>query len=115
MPNETPPLLALANAAIYIDELARGVQGEFIIEMDSMCDPEDAERTVAEIHECQLVLVREGWLRHPQVEEVYQRGFTHNVEVAVYGKRFSGERNYRFVQINLTTRFGVRAVFIGKR
>lgn len=113
MPNETPPLLALANAAIYIDELARGVQGEFIIEATGGFG--DSAALIAEIHECQLVLFQEGWRRDKRTEAVYSHEFTHNVEVAVYRKRFTGDRKPFFIQVNLTTRFGVRAVFIGKR
>ena len=110
--NEKPPLLQLAEAALYIDDLARGVQGEFIIEEEGIGNPGP---TIREIHECQVHLFQEGWRRHKAAERVYQAGFSHNVEVAVYAKRFPGQKKPHFIQINLTTRFGVRAVFIGKR
>ena len=109
---EQPPLVALADAAIYVEDLARGVQGEFIISEE---DCGDSERALREIHDCQLVLYEAGWRRCPSTEWFYAREFSHNVEVAIYRRQFPGHRKPFFIQINLTTRFGVRAVFIGKR
>ena len=112
-PDEKPPLLQLALASIYIDDLARGVQGSFVIEEEGLGEG-NAQVAVNEIQDCQILLHKKGWRRDKRLEKLAPFN-TRNVEVAIYWKQFPDHDAAHFVQINLTTRFGIHATFIGKR
>jgi len=137
MPKTNPeenPLLAIAEAALYIPELARGLEGEVVIAASAcvVMNEEDVashKRTLAEIHRAQRTLVEAGWRRHPSKERTWNEQSSHNVEIACYFKRFDQteppprsdllfrDNNKRalpnWIVVRVTTRFGLHAEFVG--
>ena len=95
---------AIARACLYIPELARGVQGE--VEIESMFGAEDWHRTRDELHKAQRTLREAGWRRVSRLER--NAPYSHNVEVAVYTKRF--DKPF-YIVVEVTTRFGIYAAF----
>lgn len=62
-------------------------------------------------HQGQLDLALTGWKRDLKAAD-YLNG-SHNVEKAVWKKRFPKEKAPRFISAFITTRFGIYAVFVG--
>lgn len=107
---EDNPLLALAMAALDIPELARGIEGEVMIEQPGM-DREGAIEAVAKIHAAQRLLKQEGWVRHKTFES--RAPYTANIEVACYYKQFEDNDHPNWIAVTLATRFGVSSTWTG--
>lgn len=102
----------LALAAIYADDLAIGVEGEF--EITGGCPGEQTfEEAVAEVHRCQTVLLLHGWRRDKEQEQFAP--YSHNIERAVYRRQFKPGQPSCWVVVTLATRFGLLAKFQGAK
>jgi len=100
----------LAQAAYYIPEMVRGVEGKFEIEEDGWGQG-NAQAAVEEIHSVQRALTKAGWRRNKAKEKLAP--YSHNIEVACYTKQFKPGQKNRWVYITIATRFGVVAKFVG--
>lgn len=110
MKNEDNPLLAIAMAALDIPELARGIVGEVQIEQPGM-GAEGAIEAINRIHEAQVLLKQEGWVRRKPHER--NAPYTHNIEVAVYRKKFEDAQYTNWIVVTIATRFGVSSTWTG--
>jgi len=109
-PRSDNPLVELAQAAIYVPDLARGVIGEIEITEEGWGEG-DVPRVLEEIHRGQRTLVEAGWRRSKHHER--HAPYTHNVEVAVYRKQLEGEKVPHWIVVLVTTRFGLHSVWKG--
>jgi len=96
---------ALARAALYFPDIARGVTGEFTIEQDGWAPL--CQKTLDEIHRGQHYLRDAGWLRDRLLEK--RAPYTHNIDVAVYRKKFN--KGWRWITVTASFRFGICAAF----
>ena len=105
-------LATLAEAAIYADDLARGVEGTFEI-LGGWGEGLSDQEALTEIHDCQRTLVESGWRRDKNKEALAP--FSHNIEVAAYRKQFKPGQPSRWGTLTLAIRFGVTATFKGSK
>lgn len=108
----TNELEDLARAAIYADDLAIGVEGEFEV-VGGAVGEQPFWEALLEVHRCQAVLVLHGWRRDK--DEEARAPYSHNIERAVYRKQFEPEQPSRWVVVTLATRFGLLATFRGSK
>lgn len=102
---------ALARASLYIPELARGIEGEVIMEVDDWSGREEFDRVRNEIREAQIALYQAGWRQDKRKARLAPR--SHNYEIAVYKKQFKPGKKSRWITVEVTVRFGLRARFVG--
>ena len=111
MSNELNEMEALAMAALYIPELARGVEGEVTIEENGWNNG-DYPRALTELYQAQRTLIEAGWRRNKYLEKLapYDR---HNIDVAVYWRLF--DSGQRWIVVTAAARFGLSATFTGTK
>ena len=99
----------IAEAAYYIPELIRGMEGSFEISQEDWNT--GFSEKLAEVHEAQRALVQAGWRRDKRKEELAP--LSHNFEVACYRKQLKRGQRSRWVYVTVATRFGLVAKFYG--
>lgn len=110
---EVNPLLVLAQASLYIPELARGVLGNVKIEQESLHGI--CQETLAEVHNAQRTLIEAGWRRAPKWEAVDETRnryvyapYSLNLGIACYAKHFNGEdSDPNWIRVVVASRFGI--------
>ena len=115
MPDELNEMEVLAMAALYIPELARGVEGEVVIAMDfNEVEPEVFARVRNEIREAQITLYQAGWRQDRSKEKLAPFDFS-CADYACYYKRFKPGQRKRWITVAVTFRFGLQAIFKGSK
>lgn len=109
--SETNELEVLARAALYIPELARGVEGEVEITGGWGSGEQSGQEAVKEAHEAQITLFAAGWRRDKRKER--RAPYTHNIEVACYRRQFKPGEKSRWIYVTVAIRFGLVATFHG--
>jgi hypothetical protein len=100
---------ALARASLMIRDLAKGIKGEVVMDIDQYDSP---RQLLAEIHEGQRELAMNGWTRSLS-DAVLMPYNQNNVECGAWfrNRKLNGEWRTDWIRCTITTRFGLRAVF----
>lgn len=97
----------LARASLTIPDLVRGFEGRVVLDISDFDSPAEL---VQEIHEGQVCLAQNGWIRCKEAEALMPYA-QHNVECGAWFKDDHEKRETKWIRCTITTRFGLRAVF----
>jgi len=115
MSDELNAMETLAMAALYIPELARGIEGEVVLAMDfNEVGPEEFARVRNEIREAQITLYRAGWRQDRSKEKLAPFDYSY-ADYACYHKQFKPGQKNRWITVVVTFRFGLQAIFKGSK
>jgi hypothetical protein len=113
--SELNAMETLAQAAFYIPELARGLDGEVEIKTEDWGE-EEHERVKAEIHQAQALLYLAGWRQDRTQEWKLHQGHSYTgADYACYRKQFKPGQQSRWISVVVTWRCGLRARFKGRQ
>jgi len=106
----------LARASMLIRDLAKGIQGEVLIETPAYALPgeEDVEEhrlALEEIHQGQVDMKLLGWVRAPQILVDRMWVPHHNVIYAAWFRDDHENKRTDWIRCSITSRFGLRARF----